>query len=327
MKVKVGLIGTGWFTKHHLHILSQLEEVEVVGFVGSSKEKAEKLAADNPGTKGFGSLEEMIANDRPDAVYICVPPMSHGHYEKLLIEENIPFLIEKPLGTDLAVVREINELVERKNHLTSVGYHFRYSDVVEKWKRYNEKVKTGMVTAGWMGSMPSVYWWRDQSLSGGQFNEQTTHLVDLIRFIYGEVNSVYAQEARNVKAKTDASITVADVGSFTVTMENGIIVQIANTSILPDGTGDVGIKAFTDKGILTWQMQSFEVAGAEKKEWFKAKNNPYLEESKAFIHAVRSDDRKGIMSPYQDAYQSFKVAMAAQKSIREGKVIGLNDLE
>ncbi|KAB8137630.1 Gfo/Idh/MocA family oxidoreductase [Gracilibacillus oryzae] len=327
MAIKIGMVGTGWFTKHHLDILSKFEEVEVVGFVGSSKSKAEELASNYPGTRVFGSLEELISDDRPDAVYICVPPMGHGNYEKLLIDEGIPFFVEKPLGKDMETVKEIKNLVEKKDHLTSVGYHFRYSDIIEKWKRYNSEMRTGMVTAGWMGSMPPVYWWRDQNLSGGQFNEQTTHLVDLIRFVYGEVKSVFAQEAQNANAKTDSTISVADVGSFTLTMESGVIVQVANTSVLPDGIGDVGIKAYTDKGIMTWQMQSFEAAFADKKEYFKAQNNPYYEETKVFLEAVRNNDNSTILSPYQDAFHSFKVAMAAEKSIKEGKIITLSDFE
>ncbi|MFC4402656.1 Gfo/Idh/MocA family protein [Gracilibacillus xinjiangensis] len=327
MEIKIGIIGTGWFTKHHLNILARFEEVVVVGFVGSNKEKAEHHAASYPGTKGFGSLDEMIADDRPDAVYICVPPMGHGHYEKLLIEEGIPFFVEKPLGNDIQTVKEINQLAEERNHLTSVGYQFRYSDTVEKWKRYNKRVRTGMVTAGWMGSMPPVYWWRDQSSSGGQFNEQTTHLVDLIRFVYGEVVSVYAKETQNGNAKTDRSISVADVGSYTLTMESGLIVHVSNTSVLPDGIGEVDIKAYTDKGILTWQIQNFEALFGNEKESFTAKKDPYIEENAAFIYAVINKDSSKILSSYQDAFQSFKVAMAARKSIESGREVLLTDIE
>ena len=53
----------------------------------------------------------------------------------------------------------------------------------------------GMALGRWMGGMPGVAWWRRQEGSGGQFVEQTTHIVDLLRYCAGEVTEVYAAAA------------------------------------------------------------------------------------------------------------------------------------
>ncbi|GAE92114.1 myo-inositol 2-dehydrogenase [Gracilibacillus boraciitolerans JCM 21714] len=234
--IRVGFIGTGGFTCHHVNILNELENIEVVGFVGSSHEKAETFAQGYPGTSGYSSLENMIANEQLDAVYICVPPMGHENYEELLIEHNIPFLVEKPLGIEEAKVRHIKHKVKETNHLTSVGYHFRYADIIDIFKDHLKNQETGIVLGKWMGSMPGgVYWWRNQKQSGGQFNEQTTHIIDLIRYLFGEVKSVYAQEVNAITSKKDSSVTVADVGLFMLTLESGLLVQVSNTAVLPGG--------------------------------------------------------------------------------------------
>src|SRR5699024_4466584 len=170
----------------------------------------------------------MLAAEHLDAVYICVPPMAHKNYEELLIQHEIPFLVEKPLGVKESEVRHIKEKVEKNNHLTSVGYHFRYADNVQQLQQKLVDVKTGMVTGKWMGSMPGAYWWKNQAQSGGQFNEQTTHMVDLIRFLFGEVASVYAQESKMVKE--DPSVTVADAGTLEIKLKKGLTEQISNTA-------------------------------------------------------------------------------------------------
>ncbi len=95
MTINIGFIGTGGFTRHHVQILSSFDHVNVVGFVGSSQEKAEKFAEEFSGTNGYASLEEMMAKEKLDAVYICVPPMGHESYEKTLIENQIPFFCRK----------------------------------------------------------------------------------------------------------------------------------------------------------------------------------------------------------------------------------------
>ncbi|SHM70841.1 Gfo/Idh/MocA family protein [Gracilibacillus kekensis] len=324
--VNVGFIGTGGFTKHHVNILNELNNLQVVGFVGSSQEKAEAFAQDYPGTKGYDSLEAMIKHEQLDAVYICVPPMGHDNYEATLIEHNIPFLVEKPLGVKEEKVRETKQKVLENNHLTSVGYHFRYADIIATFKELLRDQKVGAVSGKWMGSMPGVYWWKNQEQSGGQFNEQTTHIVDLIRYLFGEIQSVYAQEVNAVTAEADSSVTVADVGLFILTLENGLIVQVSNTSVMPDGLGDVGIQVHTDTSMIEWRMGHLEMKKVDKVERFNAKENPYLNESKAFIHAVETGDRSKILSDYEDGWRSFKVALAAEKSIAEKRVININEI-
>ncbi|MGN8646000.1 Gfo/Idh/MocA family protein [Gracilibacillus sp. HCP3S3_G5_1] len=323
--IRVGFIGTGGFTRHHVEILQEMEDVKVVGFVGSSQEKAEQFAARYNETKGYRNLETMIAHEQLDAVYICVPPMAHENYEDKLIEHNIPFFVEKPLGVDQEKVRQVREKVMKTNHLTAVGYHFRYADTVKRFREMLEGSATGTVLGKWMGSMPGVYWWKRQDQSGGQFNEQTTHIVNLVRFLFGEIQSVYAQESNAITANKDASITVADVGLFTLTLENGLLVQITNTSVLPDGLGDIGISAYTDQGMIEWQMGHIEKQTVAKTEKYIARQNPYKRENEAFLHAVKTGDRSQILSDYEDGWRSFQVALAAQKSIREKRVVNLGE--
>ncbi|WP_066188607.1 MULTISPECIES: Gfo/Idh/MocA family protein [Gracilibacillus] len=321
--IRVGFVGTGGFTRHHISFLKEFENVKVVGFVGSSEEKAANFAARYDDTTGYATLESMIAQEQLDAVYICVPPMGHENYEELLIDHGIPFLVEKPLGVEEAQVRKVRDRVKETNHLTSVGYHFRYMDTIQLFRDMLPGVQVGTVTGKWMGSMPDVYWWKNQAQSGGQFNEQTTHIVDLIRFLFGEVKSIYAQEANAVTKEKDASVTVADVGLFTLTMENGVIVQISNTAVLPDGVGEVGVKAYTDQGIIDWQTGHLEKRTSNKLEKYLTKQNPYRRESEAFLHAVATGDRSKILSSYEDGWHSFAVALAARKSLLEKRAIEL----
>ncbi|MGV7801899.1 Gfo/Idh/MocA family oxidoreductase, partial [Mycobacterium kansasii] len=41
MALNIGMIGTGWFSKVHADILSNMDGVNVAAFVGTSQEKAE----------------------------------------------------------------------------------------------------------------------------------------------------------------------------------------------------------------------------------------------------------------------------------------------
>lgn len=153
MTLHIGIIGTGWFSRVHADIIKGMNGVKLQAVCGTSLSKAEHMAQDYE-AKGYGHLKDMLDSERLDAVYICVPPMSHGEIELELIRRGIPFLVEKPLGLDAELPRRILEQVEATGILTSVGYHFRYAQTVDRLKAMVNTHKVGMALGKWMGSMP-----------------------------------------------------------------------------------------------------------------------------------------------------------------------------
>ena len=323
MTIKVGMIGTGYFSMFHAKILTKLVGVKLTSICGTSLEKAELMASKFTDVKGYGELEEMLDANHLDAVYICVPPMSHGEIELELIKRGIPFLVEKPLGNDMEIPTTILTEIKEKSLITSVGYHYRYSESITKLKELINSQKVGIVLGKYMGDMPKVQWWRNQSSSGGQFIEQTTHIVDLLRYICGEVDEVYSVFGDRILPAKDDSVTVADVGTVSMKLRNGVVTNIANTCILPAGVGKSGITLFTDQGMFDWSPGKLVVTMKDSTTEYVDTMNPYQTESEAFIHAVRTGDASGILSDYEDSFKTHQVTSAALKSAMEESSIRL----
>ena len=324
MTIRVGIIGTGGFARVHGQILSELEDVNVTAVCGSSLAKAEKFASEWNQANGYDNIEQMLDSEKIDAVYICVPPFAHGALEESIIERGIPFFIEKPIGTEMKVPSDILSKVVSKKLITSVGYHFRYSDEIVRLKELLQDRQVAMVSGYFMGSMPKVAWWRNETLSGGQFIEQTTHIVDLLRYMVGEVKEVYAAYAHQVMHQIDDQVTVPDVGSVTLKLESGAIATISNTCVLPEGY-KIELNFFTNKGILEWSPQRLKELQRNQIVETKNKSNPYELENRAFIHAVRTGDCSGILSDYADAWQSQLITVTAARSAQLGLPILLAD--
>jgi myo-inositol 2-dehydrogenase / D-chiro-inositol 1-dehydrogenase len=301
-----------------------MEGVQIKAVCGTNKQKADDFASKFGHAKGYGNLVEMLDCEKLDAVYICVPPFAHGEIEKQLIERGIPFLVEKPLSVDLEVPKQVISKLQEKPLLTSVGYHFRYRDSVRLLKNELENSTLGMVTGGWMGSMPTVPWWRNQETSGGQFVEQTTHLVDLLRYTAGEVEEVYAVFGNRSISKTYDSVTVPDVGTVTLNMQSGVLANLSNTCILPNGDSKVGLDYYSNKGILHINHNRLEKSLGGLKSIHQDIVDPYLLENEAFIHAVQTGDPSRILSNYQDAFRTQEIAVAALRSAETGKPIKMN---
>ncbi|WP_231584204.1 Gfo/Idh/MocA family protein [Domibacillus indicus] len=321
--MKVGMIGTGGFSRMHAEILADMEEVKLQAVCGTSRAKAEAFASEYGGANGYDQLVEMLDSEKLDAVYICVPPFAHGEIERQLIERGIPFFVEKPLAADLEVPGEIMKALQKKKLITSVGYHFRYRNTVAALKKELEAHTIGMATGSWMGSMPLVSWWRNRDASGGQFVEQTTHLIDLIRYTLGEVEEVYAVEADRLMAKQHEHVTAPDVGSAVLKMKSGVIVQLSNTCMLPAGVSQIELQFFHSGGITKMDQSGLTKCTPAMEIKEKDSVNPYIRENDAFLHAVRTGDASKILSSYEDAWRTQEVTSAISKSAASKKTVQL----
>lgn len=326
MNLNIGIVGTGWFSKVHGDILAETEGARVAAACGTSMEKANALASRYPGARGYDSLTAMLDSERLDAVYLCIPPMAHEGMETELIARGIPFLVEKPLGVDLDGPCRILEQLRRNPVITSVGYHFRYKQSVDQLKALLKGQTIGMALGTWMGSMPGVAWWRKQEGSGGQFIEQTTHLVDLLRYIAGEVEEVYAAYGNRVVQNQHEGVTVPDVGTVTLKLSSGAVANISNTCVLPGAVGEVGLSLYTEQGILAWEPDRLEVKSHGVTTSYSSTDNPYAAETAAFLHAVRTGDASRIRSDYADAIRTQAVTCTALESSLSGQPVRVPEL-
>ncbi len=308
--MRIGIVGTGSFAALHARLVAKMDGVTVAAVCGTAQEKADRFASEFSSAIGYTSVEHMTDKERLDAVYVCVPPFAHGDIERALIERGMPMLVEKPLGLPGSQIGMLAEEVERKGLITSVGYHWWYLESTERAVQLLEGRTFGMALGYWNGSMPKVGWWRKQDGSGGQFVEQTTHIVDLLRYAAGEVTEVYAAFAQRTMHRTLEGVEVADVGTVSLKLANGAVASIVNTCMLPFYQM-TGLQLFTDEGVLELGRDELKVLRDGSSTVYANRMDPYIRENEAFLHAVKTGDPSGIRSTYQDAWKSHQVTTAA----------------
>lgn len=322
MAIRLGFIGTGGIANYHLENLAKMDDVNLTAFYDLDMERATKAAAAHSGAKAYANLNEMLDDSKLDGVYVCVPPLAHGDAERQLIERGIPFLVEKPIGIDRDTSAAIGRAVQAKGLITSVGYHWRYSESANLARQLLGERTAGMALGYWMGGMPMVPWWRVMTGSGGQFVEQTTHIVDLLRYLCGEVKEVYAAYALKVMGEKVAGTDVPDVGTVTLKLANGMVATISNTCMLPIGH-HVGLDIYTDNGVLEVRSDGLKTLTAEGMQVHANALNPFALEDEAFVHALRTGDASRIKSDYEDALRTHDITMAANESAQTGKPVTL----
>jgi predicted dehydrogenase len=120
MKVKVGFVGCGGIAEAHLNVLANFSDVILYAFCDIDEERGRFISEKYKG-KYFKDAKEMIKSEELDCIFFCLPPFAHGA-EICAIEKNIPFAVEKPIGLDLSLCREILSEVKEKKLITSTLY-------------------------------------------------------------------------------------------------------------------------------------------------------------------------------------------------------------
>jgi predicted dehydrogenase len=320
MAVRVGFIGCGGMANAHFRSLSGMDNVERAAFCDVNLDRA-KQATEKFGGKPYSDHRTMLDAEKPDAVYIVVPPGYHDGIEAEVAGRGIPFFIEKPVALSNETTARVQSAIDARNLITSVGYHWRYQGGTDRAKEILKDKTIGMALGYWMGGLPGVPWWRRMDGSGGQFVEQTTHILDLARYLVGDVKRVYAAAALRGMADVEG-IDVPDVGTATLEFEGGAVGAMSNTCMLGTGGGPVGLH-------LVARDLWLEVGGKVKvrdKDGERVEGedvNPTAREDAAFITAVETGDRSGIRSDYADGAKTLALSLAINESFQTRRPVDL----
>ena len=122
--LKVAVVGAGALGRHHVRILSGLENVELVA-VAELRESFGRPLAEEFGTRWVADFNEII--DQVDAASIVVPTTAHLKVAQPFIERGIPVLIEKPLAPDVQQAEQIVRLAELHKVPVQVGHVERFN--------------------------------------------------------------------------------------------------------------------------------------------------------------------------------------------------------
>jgi predicted dehydrogenase len=319
-KTRVAFVGTGGISRAHIDPLSKLEDVELVGFCDVDIARAQK-AAEPFNAKTYTRAAEMYDAVKPDAVYICLPPFAHGEAEIAAAERGIPFFVEKPVSNSMETGLKVLEAVKKAGVLTCVGYMNRHRQAAHRAKALLAEDAPVLALGHWIGG-PGGGWWGQKHLSGGQLVEQTTHVVDLTRFLLGEAVEVHARATKGFVTGID-KYTNDDASLAVVQFANGAIANITSCCAVRVG-GVVGLTVHAQKTHLVfrdWAMHLRIQRHEKDPEEVRGEDNIFAIEDRRFINAVRTGDHSEIYSSYEDGLKSAQITIAANESMATGKPV------
>lgn len=182
-QIRVGLAGAGSIAQvAELPALAAEPGVTIAGLVTRSQESAGHNQARWPVERAYGSVEEMIAEARLDALFVLTPKYAHTRFVELGLASGLDVFCEKPLATSLDEARSMADLADRTGQLLMVGFNRRYAEV------YN-------LARGRFANSRPQFCVAQKNRSGSEYRatlENAIHMIDLLRWFCGEPEQVTA---------------------------------------------------------------------------------------------------------------------------------------
>ena len=320
--LKIGFIGVGGIAQKHINSLRQLEKSEFMGFCDLVEERAQQAAKENGG-RAYTDFNEMLDKEKLDAVFICTPPFVRAEPISAVASRGIAIFSEKPPAFDAEQGRVALEAIQKAGVINNVGFMYRWFNTVARAKELMAgkklcAIRSAFITGqGVQLRLPG--WFYIKEKSGGPLMDQAIHVLDIHRYIAGEVERVHAFGNNRIQQKRD-DFTIEETVVLDLLFDTGVIsshthswacnVNIAQIELISD-LSRITIDLFANRVFG-------KVEGIEIDE--KMDDDPKLTEVDNFLKAVDLKDQSLIRSSYQDAVNTCAVTWAGLKSIDTGEV-------
>jgi predicted dehydrogenase len=339
--------GSSWDHASRLELLREELSLQIVGISDPNSAQIAKVLCERrarcgefwDNVKTFTNVEEMLDVTKPDAVFVGVPPFAHGKIEEACAARGVHMFIEKPLSCEPPVfVEYLNRIFEENPGLIlSVGYMLRYHKAVQFIQNYlsANRLRPVNICARYNCAYVSIakpMWW-NKRLSGGPVVEQGTHFCDLLRYIGGDVE-LHTVSAVSVSAGTSVGQLsevppgcedelpidqrINRVVSANFKFSSGAVGSLQHGLLMKGSKYYTELEIWAD-GALIKLIDPYSPQCRVKiydsvlpVQVFRFQDDPYLEEDRIFLEAVRTSDNSKILSSYADAVETHKLSHRIQ---------------
>lgn len=223
--IKVATIGCGYFSQFHYTAWQRLP-VEIIAVANREVDVAQQMAAQYQIPAVYPDPAALLAAEKPDLLDIITPPITHLPYIKLAAEHGVDVICQKPFTTSIAEAEEAVKIADDTGIKLVIHENFRF----QPWYRaiarllsenilgdlYNVQFRLrpgdGQGQEAYLERQPSF-----QQMPRFLMNETGVHLMDVFRFLFGEIDSVYADLRR-----LNPAIQGEDAGHVLLQFANGL---------------------------------------------------------------------------------------------------------
>lgn len=323
--LRVGIVGTGFIGTTHAERYREIEGVEVVAAANRSS-GTEFVSEHAPGAAVYEDGERLIEAADVDAVDICTPTPTHRDLVEVAAEQGVPTFCEKPVAGRIGDARAIVDAVERAGIPFMVGHVVRFFPA---YARIRDAVDDGAI--GTLGvartrrlspfpDWGSEDWYADEDASGGVLVDLAIHDVDFLRWLFGDVDRVFA---RSTAAGRHAHTTLR--------FESGAVGYVEASWNRPAGSGlRTAVELAGEDGLIEYDSAEANpvratVDGEPVADLATLERDPFRRELEEFVSCVERGVAPSTVT-LSDAVESLRVCLAARRSAERGRPVDVTEV-
>ena len=296
---------------------------------------------------------KLIKAETPDGIIIATPNAHHVPVAIDCLAAGIPVLLEKPVADSVESGHTLVAEQRKSGVIVLVGHHRRFDPAVDATRHLINNGSIGQllaVQATWVTRKPEHYYqvkWRTERLSGGFILINLIHDIDMLRFLCGEIISVYADVD-----SVGRSLAVADTAAVTLRFQNGVLGTVTASDacvsawgweqatgenpIVPI-TGQGAVRFFGTAGSLDFPtLKLWRDAGSGDGTWNRVlasenitlnRKRSALEDQLSHFCALIKNDEQEPRVTVEDGLATLVATTAIMESAEQKRPITINQIE
>jgi predicted dehydrogenase len=345
-KTRIAVAGAGTIGQAHIGAVLNSTTCVLSAIVDPSPLVGEVAA--KAGVPLFRSIDELLAQDRPDGIVLATPNHLHVSQGLQCIAAKLPTLLEKPIATTVAEGEVLLKAVQETGAKVLIGHHRAHSPIMAKAKEVVDSGKLGKLVAV-MGSAtffkPDHYYtdapWR-REIGGGPILINLIHEVHNLRMLCGDIVAVQAFASNATR-----SFAVEDTVAINLRFASGVLgtFLLSDTAACPRSweqtsqenkayasydDEDCYVITGTNGALSVPTMRLKTYPRPEDRSWWKAfevgvigmvRDDPIKHQMEHFGAVVRGEVEPLVSA--RDGLQNLRITEAIALAAKTGQVIEL----
>jgi myo-inositol 2-dehydrogenase / D-chiro-inositol 1-dehydrogenase len=319
----LGIVGCGGIFTERLHPSLHGLPVRLAAVCDLDGERANAYAARFDVKRVYTDHLAMLGEARLDAVIVCAGPAGHPRVAIDAMEAGLPVLAEKPPSVTAAEAAAMAEVSRKTGKLCMIAFNKRFSPVYRKAQAIVDQADFGPQ------SLLSIDWCSPPWYAEEEGRPMTSflldfgiHIVDLARFLYGEVDEVYARRLGESAYAVCLSFASGAVGTLSLSSHH-----TARLTERVQLTGKVGevltiedgrkLLRYRNEAIADWHDTAHAISDSFEETGYRG-------ELAEFVNAVK--EGRDPASSVRSAHQSMRLYEAIVLSGRERRAVSLAEI-
>ena len=327
--LKIGIIGTGKVAKAHIHNIRAMGRDKIVA-VADLDDADREAAVAATGAKGYEDFRMMIDDFRFDAVLLMMSPGQRYTALEMLCERRIPIFCEKPPASSNGEAFKLADVVEQSGTKVAVSFIYRYLPAVDRLKELLAGRRINLVQSRFL-CPAATEWHRDPEVyrrndSGGPTIEQVIYALDLIRYLVGEMHSVYSIGSNLIVPKSE-DFTIEDSSTTLIRFDSGATGE--HTQSWAHHNVEKLLTLIGEKFALSFDFNNRVYGYIGDEQIDEQFDNPpdgltiHSYELQAFLECVRTRNYASLRNAFTDSVNSLTAALAMNESLSSGQPVEL----